>query len=259
MTDADSTPRARSHHARIAVVTGASAGIGRHRPGDRLGLRRRRVRRGPAGSRSGRSRRGGSRRPGPRPAGPRHPDGCCRPCPGVRRRQSGRGRARRDRRLGQRRDDHRVRPVVAGRPGRLPPRGRGDLPRAGGGTLAALEHMRPRDRGNIVNIGAALAFIGIPLQSAYCASKFACRGFFESVRAELLHEGSHVRIVMVHLPAVNTPQFDWCPPPWTRIRSRFPRSTSPRRSPGTSSRRPWTDAGRRSSAPGTTSSSPRED
>ncbi len=78
------------------------------------------------------------------------------------------------------------------------------------GTLAALEYMRPRDRGNIVNIGSALAFIGIPLQSAYCASKFACRGFFESVRAELLHEGSNVRIGMVHMPAVNTPQFDWC-------------------------------------------------
>lgn len=78
------------------------------------------------------------------------------------------------------------------------------------GTLAALEYMRPRDRGNIVNIGSALAFIGIPLQSAYCASKFACRGFFESIRAELLHEGSHVEIGMVHMPAVNTPQFGWC-------------------------------------------------
>lgn len=78
------------------------------------------------------------------------------------------------------------------------------------GTLVALEYMRPRDRGHIVNIGSALAFIGIPLQSAYCASKFACRGFFESVRTELLHEGSHVQIGMVHMPAINTPQFDWC-------------------------------------------------
>src|SRR5579875_2255363 len=60
------------------------------------------------------------------------------------------------------------------------------------GTTAALARMRPRDRGSIVNVGSALAFIGIPLQSAYCASKFACRGYFESVRAELLHEGSHV-------------------------------------------------------------------
>ena len=78
------------------------------------------------------------------------------------------------------------------------------------GTMAALERMRPRDRGSIVNVGSALSFIGIPLQSAYCSSKFACRGFFESVRAELLHEGSNVRMGMVHLPAVNTPQFDWC-------------------------------------------------
>jgi NAD(P)-dependent dehydrogenase (short-subunit alcohol dehydrogenase family) len=78
------------------------------------------------------------------------------------------------------------------------------------GTMAALKRMRPRDRGNIVNVGSALAFIGIPLQSAYCSSKFACLGFFESVRAELIHDGSHVRMSMVHLPAVNTPQFDWC-------------------------------------------------
>jgi short-subunit dehydrogenase len=78
------------------------------------------------------------------------------------------------------------------------------------GTMVALEYMRPRDRGSIVNIGSALAFIGIPLQSAYCASKFACRGFVESVRAELLHEGSNVTLGMVHMPAVNTTQFGWC-------------------------------------------------
>jgi NAD(P)-dependent dehydrogenase (short-subunit alcohol dehydrogenase family) len=78
------------------------------------------------------------------------------------------------------------------------------------GTKAALDRMRPRDRGSVVNVGSALAFMGIPLQSAYCASKFACRGFFESVRAELLHDHSKVRLSMVHLPAVNTPQFDWC-------------------------------------------------
>ena len=78
------------------------------------------------------------------------------------------------------------------------------------GTMAALARMRTRDRGSIVNIGSALAYMGIPLQAAYCSSKFACRGFFESVRAELLHEGSKVRLGMVHLPAVNTPQFDWC-------------------------------------------------
>ncbi|MGC1183701.1 MAG: SDR family oxidoreductase [Candidatus Dormiibacterota bacterium] len=78
------------------------------------------------------------------------------------------------------------------------------------GTGVALSLMRPRNRGSIVNVGSALAFVGIPLQSAYCASKFACRGYFESVRAELLHEGSQIRLSMVHLPAVNTPQFDWC-------------------------------------------------
>ena len=78
------------------------------------------------------------------------------------------------------------------------------------GTKAALDRMRPRNRGSIVNVGSALAFIGIPLQTPYCASKFACRGFFESVRAELIHDHSNVRMSMVHLPAVNTPQFDWC-------------------------------------------------
>ena len=88
------------------------------------------------------------------------------------------------------------------------------------GTRAALARMIPRDHGRIVNVGSALAFIGIPLQSAYCASKFACRGFFESARAELLHRGSNVRLSMVHLPAVNTPQFNWC-------RSVFDRNPQP--------------------------------
>ncbi len=78
------------------------------------------------------------------------------------------------------------------------------------GTMAALERMRRRDQGHIVNVGSALAFMGIPLQAAYCAAKFACRGFFEATRAELLHDRSQVRLSMVHLPAVNTPQFDWC-------------------------------------------------
>jgi short-subunit dehydrogenase len=78
------------------------------------------------------------------------------------------------------------------------------------GTMAALKRMRPRDEGAIINVGSALAFVGIPLQSAYCASKFACRGFFEATRAELLHDRSNVRLSMVHLPAMNTPQFDWC-------------------------------------------------
>jgi NAD(P)-dependent dehydrogenase (short-subunit alcohol dehydrogenase family) len=78
------------------------------------------------------------------------------------------------------------------------------------GTKAALARMCPRDRGTIVNVGSSLSYLGIPLQSPYCAAKFACRGFSQSVRTELIHSGSHVRIAMVHLPAVNTPQFAWC-------------------------------------------------
>jgi NAD(P)-dependent dehydrogenase (short-subunit alcohol dehydrogenase family) len=77
------------------------------------------------------------------------------------------------------------------------------------GTLAALEHMRPRNRGTIVQIGSALAYRGIPLQSAYCAAKFAIRGFTQSLRTELEHENSNIRVSMVQLPGINTPQFDW--------------------------------------------------
>lgn len=78
------------------------------------------------------------------------------------------------------------------------------------GTLAALARMRPRDHGRIVNVGSALAFVGIPLQAAYCGAKFAVRGFTQSVRTELLASGSHVTISQVHLPALSTPQFGWC-------------------------------------------------
>jgi NADP-dependent 3-hydroxy acid dehydrogenase YdfG len=78
------------------------------------------------------------------------------------------------------------------------------------GTLAALRRMRPRDHGVVCNVGSALAYRAIPLQSAYCGAKFAVRGFTEAVRSELLAEGSAVRITEVHLPAVNTPQFTWC-------------------------------------------------
>jgi NAD(P)-dependent dehydrogenase (short-subunit alcohol dehydrogenase family) len=77
------------------------------------------------------------------------------------------------------------------------------------GTRAALRHMRPRDRGVIVSVGSALAYRSIPLQSAYCGAKHAVLGFLESVRTELMHEGSGIEIAMVHLPAVNTPQFAW--------------------------------------------------
>jgi NAD(P)-dependent dehydrogenase (short-subunit alcohol dehydrogenase family) len=77
------------------------------------------------------------------------------------------------------------------------------------GTLAALRHMRQRDHGTIVQVGSALSYRSIPLQSAYCAAKFAVRGFTDSLRSELQHEGSRIRLTMVQLPAVNTPQFDW--------------------------------------------------
>jgi NAD(P)-dependent dehydrogenase (short-subunit alcohol dehydrogenase family) len=78
------------------------------------------------------------------------------------------------------------------------------------GTMAALKRMSSRDRGTIVQVGSALAYRAIPLQSAYCGAKFAIRGFTDSVRTELLHDGSSVWITMVQLPAVNTPQFNWC-------------------------------------------------
>ena len=77
------------------------------------------------------------------------------------------------------------------------------------GTLAALRYMQPRDRGTIVQVGSALAYRAIPLQSAYCAAKFAIRGFTDSLRCELIHDNSRVRLTMVQLPAHNTPQFDW--------------------------------------------------
>jgi short-subunit dehydrogenase len=76
------------------------------------------------------------------------------------------------------------------------------------GTKAALKRMLPRDRGTIVQVGSALSYRAIPLQSAYCGAKHAIRGFTDSVRTELLHDGSNVHITMVQLPAVNTPQFD---------------------------------------------------
>ncbi|MDQ6621354.1 MAG: SDR family oxidoreductase [Pseudomonadota bacterium] len=77
------------------------------------------------------------------------------------------------------------------------------------GTLAALEVMRASDRGTIVQVGSALAYRAIPLQSAYCAAKFAVRGFTDSLRTELLYQRSRVRVTMVQLPGMNTPQFDW--------------------------------------------------
>ena len=77
------------------------------------------------------------------------------------------------------------------------------------GTQAALRRMRPRDQGVVVNIGSAMAFRAIPLQSAYCAAKSAVEGYTEAVSTELAHEGSRVAVCLVELPAVNTPQFTW--------------------------------------------------
>ena len=88
------------------------------------------------------------------------------------------------------------------------------------GTMAAVRRMRARNAGTIVQVGSALAYRGIPLQSAYCGAKHAMQGFTESLRCELLHERSNVKITMVQLPAINTPQFDV-------VRSRIPRKAQP--------------------------------
>ena len=88
------------------------------------------------------------------------------------------------------------------------------------GTRAALQFMVPRNRGVIVQVSSALAYRGIPLQSAYCGSKHAIVGFTESVRTELFHDQSAVRVTMVHMPAMNTPQFDW-------VRSAMPHRAQP--------------------------------
>jgi NAD(P)-dependent dehydrogenase (short-subunit alcohol dehydrogenase family) len=88
------------------------------------------------------------------------------------------------------------------------------------GTRVALDHMMPRDRGTIVEVGSALAHRGIPLQSVYCGAKHAIQGFVESLRTELMHEGSGVQLAIVHMPGLNTPQFSW-------VLSRLPRHPRP--------------------------------
>ena len=88
------------------------------------------------------------------------------------------------------------------------------------GTMAALARMRPRNQGTIVQVGSALGYRAIPLQSAYCGAKHAINGFTESVRTELLHDHSNVKITIVQMPAVNTPQFSW-------VLSRLPRRPQP--------------------------------
>ncbi|MGE5546036.1 MAG: SDR family oxidoreductase [Solirubrobacterales bacterium] len=77
------------------------------------------------------------------------------------------------------------------------------------GTMSALKRMRRRNRGTIVQVGSSLAYRGIPLQSAYCGAKFAIRGFTDALRCELIHDRSPIRLTMVQIPALNTPQFDW--------------------------------------------------
>lgn len=88
------------------------------------------------------------------------------------------------------------------------------------GTMAALRRMLPRDRGRIILVGSALAYRGIPLQSAYCGAKHAIQGFSDSLHCELIHDKSNVKLSMVQLPAVNTPQFSW-------VKSRLPNKAQP--------------------------------
>ncbi|HYC93643.1 MAG TPA: SDR family oxidoreductase [Thermoanaerobaculia bacterium] len=88
------------------------------------------------------------------------------------------------------------------------------------GTQAALRRMLPRDEGVIVQVGSSLAYRGIPLQAPYCAAKHAVQGFHDSLRSELMHDGSKVRVCMVNMPALNTPQFRW-------LRSYMPRKAQP--------------------------------
>jgi hypothetical protein len=88
------------------------------------------------------------------------------------------------------------------------------------GTLAALKHMLPQNEGIIIQVGSALAYRGIPLQAAYCAAKHAVQGFFDSLRCELIHDNRKVRVTMIQMPALNTPQFGW-------VKSRLPRKAQP--------------------------------
>jgi NAD(P)-dependent dehydrogenase (short-subunit alcohol dehydrogenase family) len=88
------------------------------------------------------------------------------------------------------------------------------------GTLVALRRMLPRDCGRIIQVGSALAYRGIPLQSAYCATKHAIEGFMDSLRCELIHDGSNVKVCMIQMPAMNTPQFGW-------VKSRLPNKAQP--------------------------------
>jgi short-subunit dehydrogenase len=100
------------------------------------------------------------------------------------------------------------------------------------GAQAALRRMLPRDEGVIVQVGSALSRRGIPLQATYCASKHAVKGFADSLRAELIHRGSRVRVTLVQLPGLNTPQFNWVR---TRLH-RHPRPVAPTYQPEVAAR-----------------------
>ncbi|MBV8890082.1 MAG: SDR family oxidoreductase, partial [Alphaproteobacteria bacterium] len=88
------------------------------------------------------------------------------------------------------------------------------------GTMAALKRMRPRNRGTIVQVGSALSYRAVPLQSPYCGAKFAIRGFTQSLHSELIHDGLDIHLTMVQMPALNTPQFTWA-------RNKMPRRPQP--------------------------------
>ena len=109
------------------------------------------------------------------------------------------------------------------------------------GTMAALRRMRPRNRGTIVQVGSALAYRSIPLQAAYCGAKAAIRGFTDSLRTELLHEGSDVHVTMVQLPGLNTPQFGW----GRTTLPRHPRPVAPVFQPELAGRAVWKAAHQR--------------
>lgn len=117
------------------------------------------------------------------------------------------------------------------------------------GTLAALKRMRRRDRGAIIQIGSSLAYRSIPLQSAYCGAKAAIRGFTDSLRCELIHDGSAIRLSMVQMPAINTPQFDWArnrmeyrPRPVAPILQPEPAAEAVVRAAATAPRELWVDS-----------------
>ncbi len=113
--------------------------------------------------------------------------------------------------------------------------------------MAALKRMRTRNRGAIVNVGSALTYRSVPLQSIYCGAKAAIRGFTDSLRSEIIHDKLDIHICMVDLPAVNTPQFNWAVNKLGLMASPCRRSISPRCRPAPSVRRhppPPRDLGR---------------